>query len=76
MGQSWQLTILEQRRRLTRLLQQSPSLRLTLPEVLTESYGYVWRRTSLETGLPLATFSPVCPWPQEEVLDVDFWPEG
>jgi len=75
LGHSWQLTILEQRRRLGRLLHQSPSLRPTLPAVLAESYAYVRRRTSLETSLPLATFPESCPWTPEQVLDADFWPE-
>ena len=73
-GHSWQLTILEQRRRLARLLQQNPSLRPTVPAILDESYVYIRRRTSLETRLPLATFPDTCPWTPEQVLDDDFWP--
>jgi hypothetical protein len=72
---SWQRTILEQRRRLSRLLQQSPSLRPTLPAVLHESYAYIRKRTSLETRLPEHVFPATCPWTPEQVLDDDFWPE-
>jgi hypothetical protein len=37
------------------------------------------RRSMLEasrqTGLPLATFPPACPWAVAQLLDVDFWPQ-
>ena len=75
-GQSWQRTILEQRRRLDRLLRQNPSLRSTVSTVLAESYAYIRRRTHLETRLPLTTFPEQCPWTVDQVLDDDFWPEG
>ena len=75
-GHSWADTIREQRRRLSRLLDQSPSLRPTVPTVLTESYLYVRQRAQLQTRLPLSTFPETCPWTPEQVLDADFWPEG
>ena len=28
------------------------------------------------TGLLLATFPETCPWPVEQVLDAEFWPEA
>lgn len=73
-GHSWEDTIREQRRRISRLLQQNTSLRHTVPLVLADSYAYVRRRASLQTRLPLATFPDVCPWTPEQVLDSDFWP--
>lgn len=75
-GHSWEDTIREQRRRLSRLLSQNPSLQPTLPAVLADSYLYVRQRAQLQTRLPLATFPEVCPWTAEQVLDGDFWPEG
>src|SRR5215470_10697763 len=75
-GHSWEDTIREQRRRLSRLLDQSPSLRPTVPTVLTESYLYVRQRAQLQTRLPLAALPETCPWTPEQVLDADFWPEG
>ena len=74
-GQSWQRTILEQRRRIDRLLQQNPSLRPTLPALIEDSYAYIRKRTSLETRLPLTTFPDTCPWGVPQILDDDFWPE-
>jgi hypothetical protein len=74
-GQSWQRTILEQRRRIDRLLQQNPSLRPTLPALIEDSYTYIRKRTSLETRLPLTTFPDTCPWGVSQILDDDFWPD-
>ena len=74
-GQSWQRTILEQRRRIDRLLQQNPSLRSTLPVLIEDSYAYIRKRTSLETRLPLTTFPDTCPWGVPQILDDDFWPD-
>lgn len=73
---SWGSTIWEQRRRLARLLAQSPSLRPAVAPTLTEEYPYACRRTSHETGLPEETFPDVCPWTAEQLLDTEFWPEG
>ena len=75
-GQSWQRTILEQRRRIDRLLQQNPSLRPTVPAVIEDSYAYIRKRTSLETRLPLTTFPDTCPWGASQILDDDFWPDA
>jgi hypothetical protein len=74
-GQSWQRTILEQRRRIDRLLQQNPSLRPTVAALIEDSYAYIRKRTSLETRLPLATFPDPCPWSVSQILDDDFWPD-
>ena len=71
----WWLTIREQRRRLTRLLHRSPSLRPTLPEVINESYPHVRIMAIGETGLHETIFPVLCPWTVEQVLDDDFWPE-
>ncbi len=75
-GHSWEDTMQEQRRRLTRLLAQNPNLRGTVPSILDESYAYVRARASRQTRLPLETFPSTCPWTPEQVLDADFWPDA
>jgi len=75
-GHSWEDTIREQRRRISRLLIQNPSFRPTVQAVLTDSYPYVRRRAQLQTRLPLTTFPEVCPWEVTEVLNDAFWPEA
>ena len=74
-GRSWRSTIWEQRSRLRRLLQQSPSLAPLVAQILEEEYAEARQRASDETGLPLMTFPDACPWSVAQVLDVDFWPE-
>jgi len=75
-GHSWRATIREHRHQLARLLRDSPSLRPRVAVVLPASYAYARQSASDETGLSLQTFPEVCPWPAEQVLDADFWPEA
>ena len=74
-GQSWRSTILEQRRRLTRLLQESPSLRSSLDQTIQDEYPHARQRAIAETRLPAVTFPIVCPWNTAQLTDADFWPE-
>ena len=75
-GRSWRSTIREQRYRLTRLMQSSPSLQPLSPPTVQEEYPHARQRASDETRLSLATFPPACPWTVTQMLDADFWPEG
>jgi hypothetical protein len=72
----WRLTIREQRRRLARLLHQNPSLRLTVPEIIAESYPHARLMALEETEEPSTTFPETCPWTPDQVLEPEFWPEG
>jgi len=73
-GRSWRSTILEQRGRIDGMLEQSPSLRPQLPNILEKEYPRILRRTEIETGLPLDVLPGVCPWTIEQILDDAFWP--
>jgi Domain of unknown function DUF29 len=75
-GRSWRSTIREQRRRLGRLLQDSPSLHLEVPTLLDNGYSHARAKALDETGLPAATLPLTCPWTAAQVLDDAFWPEG
>lgn len=55
-GNSWRLTIAEQRRRIDRLLRKNPSLKHDLAEALSEAYGDALLMAERETGLPADTF--------------------
>ena len=59
-GNSWRLTIREQRRRASRVLGQNPSLRDKLPAILAEAYGDALLAAERETGLAEATFPATC----------------
>jgi hypothetical protein len=67
-GNSWRLTIREQRRRANRVLEQNPSLEASLPKILAEAYGDALLIAERETGLPEATFPAVCPWTFDETM--------
>ena len=71
----WRLTIREQRRRLSRVLHQNPSLRPTVAAVISESYPHARLMAIDETAVPSATFPETCPWNPEQVLEADFWPD-
>ena len=72
---SWRGTIRRERREITRLLEQSPSLQRFVPDNITTGYPSAREDASDETGLPLATFPETCPWTPKEILDDAFWPE-
>jgi uncharacterized protein DUF29 len=75
-GHSCQTSIENARDEIAILLEDSPSLEREVPGLLVRRYPAARRLASVETGLPLATFPPACPWEAKEILDVDFWPEA
>jgi hypothetical protein len=74
-SQSWSGTILEQRRRIEKLLRESPSLRASVNEALAEAYSDAREAASNETGLPEIDFPSECPFTPEQVLSRSFLPE-
>jgi uncharacterized protein DUF29 len=70
----WASTIIEQRARLLKRLQESPSLRGYPVEVLDEEYAIAREKAAAETGLRAATFLKTCPYTIDQVLDPDFLP--
>ncbi|MBK1617665.1 hypothetical protein CKO42_04200 [Lamprobacter modestohalophilus] len=71
---SWRLTINEQRRQLALLLEDSPSLRQRLPELLLRSYRNATRAAMEETGFLKSPFPEHCAYSIVEILDEDYWP--
>jgi hypothetical protein len=74
-GDSWRATIIEQRDRITKRLQQSPGLRSTLDALTQEAYADATRLAAKETGLPSERFPRECPYAREQILDDEFFPE-
>ncbi len=72
---SWQRTVIEQRKRIARLLGDSPSLHPRLPETLAEAYDSAVRWAADETGLDEGDFPQTCPYSVAQVLDSGFYPE-
>jgi len=75
-GNSWRLTILEQRRRCGRIVSRSPSLRPRLDDILAEAYGDAVLIAERETELPEATYPPACPWTFDEAMLAEFLGEA
>jgi len=71
-AESWQLTIIEQRKRIMRHLRKNPSLKRFVAETYEESYGYAVLEAAKETGLDQSTFPAECPWTFEQAMDSDF----
>jgi len=72
---SWRGTIIEQRRRLQRVLRQSPSLRHYPAEILDEDYEVARLKAAGETLLSEDVFPDKCPYTVDQILDDDFLPE-
>ena len=68
---SWQLTIDEQRQKLEYVLEESPSLRPTVPKAILKAYP----RAVRAAGLTADTFPESCPISDEQILDENFLPE-
>ena len=73
---SWRSTIANGRVLVQEDLEDIPSLARELPELLTWAYPRARRDAAKDTGLPLTAFPDPCPWPPEQVLREDFWPEA
>jgi hypothetical protein len=74
-GNSWRLTIEGQRVALADHLADNPSLRSRLDEAFPAAYRLARIEAERETGLPRATFPPVCPFNFDDASRDDFWPE-
>lgn len=67
-SRSWVATIREHRRRVTRLLRESPSLRKRLAEATTDAYADGRDRAVAETGLPEVVFPTICPYAFDDIM--------
>jgi hypothetical protein len=71
---SWRGSIIEQRLRIVRRLDLSPSLRGYLPEAIQAAYADALEVATEETGLPVSGFPSLCPYNPDQLLDKGFWP--
>jgi hypothetical protein len=75
-SRSWASTIRDQRHKLKRLTDESPSLRSFPAEVLADEYPRARELASEETTIYLKLFPKTCPYTIEQILDSDFLPGG
>ncbi|MQP68171.1 DUF29 family protein [Niveispirillum sp. SYP-B3756] len=73
-GNSWRLTVKEQRYRLADHLADNPSLKAKLSEAIANAYRLALVEAERETGLPETTFPAECPWSFDQIASPDFWP--
>jgi hypothetical protein len=74
-GNGWMSTIFEQRRRLIRLVEDSPSLREFFRQEVFNSYAAGRLLAAKETGIAFGLFPEECPFTPEQALDLDYFPE-
>ena len=74
-GNSWRLSIKEQRIRLAAHLEDNPSLKAELDWAILQAYRLAAIEAERETGLSESTFPTVCPFSFEQMMDERFWPE-
>ena len=67
-GRSWELAMIEQRIKITRLLKQNPSLRPLLSEALLDAYESARLKAAIETKLELDRFPELVPTLQETFI--------
>ena len=72
-SRGWQLTIIEQRRQIARLLRRNLSLQYRVAESLEEAYADALILAEKETGLD--SFPTVCPFDWEQLQDMEFLPQ-
>jgi hypothetical protein len=71
----WAGTIREQRRRIEKLLRESPSLTPTLRQMVPEAYAEARHMATLETGLAETAFPASCSYTFAQILSAEFLPE-
>ena len=73
-GNSWRLSIKEQRIRLALHLADNPSLKSRLDEATSQAYRLATIEAERETGLSESSFPSDCPFSFEQLIDDSFWP--
>lgn len=71
---SWAGSITEHRRRVSRALETSPSLKNHLLATWADCYENARFQASVETGLAIDQLPIDCPYSVEQVCDRNFWP--
>ncbi|MFB1487609.1 MULTISPECIES: DUF29 domain-containing protein [unclassified Thiocapsa] len=73
-SKSWQRTLIEQRKQVAKLLNDSPSLRPRLTDLLVDAYESAVRWAADETGMDESELPQSCPYRSEQVIDPSFFP--
>ncbi len=74
-GNSWRLTIVEQRRRLAAHLADNPSLKRLVPRPIATGFGYGLPTALRETGVREGSLPETCPWNEAQIFSEQFLPD-
>ena len=74
-GGNWRKSLRTQRRHIQDLLQESPSLRRLIPELIREAFPDAVKEAADETGLPRDRFPADCPYAPNDVLTEEYLPD-
>jgi hypothetical protein len=74
-NRSWAATLLEQRKRIRKLIRESPSLESYPAQVTEEEYEIAAVKAAAETGMDHTSFPGRCPFSTEEILDFGYLPD-
>jgi Domain of unknown function DUF29 len=72
---SWELSIIEHRRRLRDIFENSPSLKRYFEDCFGECYEDARKQARIETQLAIASFPNSSPFTTSQCLDEDFLPD-
>jgi hypothetical protein len=75
-SRSWAATIAEQRDQIDSLLEENPSLRQDLDEVVRSAYPRAIRLAAIDTGLPRQAFPAELPYTVAQILGDDLADPG
>lgn len=74
-GNSWRVTIREQRLRVARVIRKNPSLKSKLVEAFNEGYEDARLIAARETGMDEGVFPEASPFSLKDTLDDGYWPD-
>ena len=73
---SWRLSIANARDEIADLLEDNPSLKAIVDDVMASAYRYARRKAAIEMDMAEDTFPVQCPWNFARAMDEGFWPGG
>jgi hypothetical protein len=74
-GNSWRLSIANTRDELAEHLDDNPSLKSQLDQVIRSAYRRAANKAAAETGFERSTFPEESPYTFEQAISPEFWPE-
>jgi DNA-binding protein len=74
-SRSWTYTIEEQRKRAKIYINDNPSLKSKLDDIMIKAYDVAISKAASETSLDKKNFPTQCPYTFEQIMNDEFYPE-